>query len=448
MFESYIQKLKNIKIPSLVLIENLFDGDNGKLLTSHQPIIFTPGIISKFLYKDLNKTIVYNDSDRAEFRFLGKNLNFDKTLEFLNEDDIDQFKNFINYCSEYYSNFIENRQTKENISIFLDILNREKADFFPFFWNNILVKYLQCFNFNVDFEVNFVSRFDFSDILDWVVNNYQFFWNLYNEGISIFRKNLGFYPIKELEHGELPFWVYIQNERRTMFYRDGQLTDSSGEKINLNELKTKLRPKAVIWAMYRRYFMDKINDILGVGSSYYTFVADYIANNLLKMDPPPTYVVSVSITLDNQQFRINRLKSLVNAFKSSIFDNPEKLHKILLSLKEFESIIDISDLEKIVNKVNHYIDRGILEQKKKLINQINDPNNRKIKKELTAKIKYLNQMMVDQIIDHLQELEKITDMINFQIERIFEEYKYLNSRDLPFFFLDPQDITKLLYVTK
>lgn len=129
MFESYIQKLKNIKIPSLVLIENLFDGDNGKLLTSHQPIIFTPGVISKFLYKDLNKTIVYNDSDRAEFRFLGKNLNFDKTLEFLNEDDIDQFKNFINYCSEYYSNFIENRQTKENISIFLDILNREKADF-------------------------------------------------------------------------------------------------------------------------------------------------------------------------------------------------------------------------------------------------------------------------------------------------------------------------------
>lgn len=459
----YLEKLKEVKIPpdNSVLLINLAGNPDENSITSHQPIIFTPGVLSKFLFNEnlkdghLSKTIVYNDSDKAEFKIFSSMLSlFPKTLENLNTEDIEQLKGFIRECYEKYSEFLS-QKNKENYLKFLDIINRKKfGDFSNFseFWHSILSEYLESFGYKVNFTVNYVSQIsetpEFKDFFDFICSNYESFFELYNEGVEIFRKNIGFYPIKKLEKGELPFWGINKNERKTM-HLDNISKDFQ------------IRPKAVAWAIYRRYFLyNPKTDILGIGSTYYNFVCDYVATNLLKLPIPKTTVISITIPLnktanmeeDNIKTKIEKLdkiKSILNAFKYSIYQNPERLNKILDNLlkntEEKITLINLQDLKKLTNKIDLIIDKSLVKQKEKLLEQINDKNNRKIKKELTQKINQINQQIIEPIKEYLEELNRNVEIIELHVEKLIENYKEVDTRDYPYFLISPQEILDKIY---
>ncbi|MCX7758831.1 MAG: hypothetical protein N2169_04390 [bacterium] len=442
-----IENLKKVKIPNFneTLILEIIGPENDLHITSHQPLIYTPGVISKFLYKKKEKIIVYNDSDKAEFNFLSNTLNLNKPIEKLEKQDITKLREFINHSYHHFEKIIEKQEIIENINVFLSILNNEPLDKFTIFWHNILTKYLEKYRIKLNFEIKLLSDLskNIKDFFNWVIENYNNFYELYNESIHIFKKNLGFYPTKELEKGETPFWIIKGNLRKTVYYNN-KITDENGDNIDLEDFKN-IRPKAVAWAIYRRYFLfNNVTDVLGIGSSYYNFVSDYIATNLLNKSPLPTTIVSLSIPLKIDNKKINNLKSIINAFKTTIFTNPEKLKKILIPLKEYENLINLQDIHNIVNKIDYYIDKTLIKQKSMILEEINKKENRKIKKELTQKIKQINQQIIKSIENELQELNKLTEIIEFQIEKIFDAYKATNSRDYPYFFLTPQEIIKAL----
>lgn len=435
-----LENIKKVRIPSFneSLILSIVPPENGSYITSHQPTIYTPGIISKFLYKKRDKVIVYNDSDRAEFKFLSKSLNLNKPIERLDHDDINKIKEFVYDCSRSYEELIEDPETKQNIQLFLSILQTQKTDKFPLFWNNLMIKFFEKYGINIRFEVRLLSELskEIKDFFYWVIDNYSDFKELYNEAIRIFRESVGFYPIKELENNELPFWLIQGNERKTM-YLDKELD------LDLSQV----RPKAVAWAIFRRYFLYKDRtDILGVGSSYYNFVADHIAANLLSQSPPPTTVVTLSIPLKIDTQKIIRAKSIINSFKTSIFVNPEKLRKILNSLTEYQKFLTLDDIQTMISKIEYDIDKDLLRKKNQILNEINKKENRGIKKELTRQINQINQMIVEQIKEKLEDLYKLTEILEIQVERLFEEYKSLSSRDYPYFYINPNEIFRILDV--
>ena len=462
-----LEKLKEVKIPKendkiIIPLQDYKENESpNEFLTSHQPIIFTPGILSKFLYKTTTKTIIYNDVDQAEFKFLNQTLNLLKPLEKLTKQDITTFISFINNQSNYYidlinliisnqkesenqkepdlkeSNSKESNSIIENIRLFLSILNSTALDKFSYFCHQVLVKYLENFSIKTNFKIDTLSNIsikneEFKEFLNWTIKNYNSFQKLYNEAIDIFRERIGFYPIKKLGENELPFWIIQDNQKQTLTLQDIN-------KISIDNI----RPKAVSWAILRRCFLfTNYTDILGIGSSYYNFVADYIAINLLNKTIPPTITVSLSINLPINSIQtinstLDTLKSNLNSLKAAIFNNPEKLSQILKKIKPF-NYLQTEELEKLTQKIDTLIDKQLLKQKEILINQINKKENRKIKKQITNEIKQINNELIHPLQPLLKEINQIVEILELQLENIQDKYKSLQSRDYPFFFINPQ----------
>ncbi|MFN4219824.1 MAG: hypothetical protein ACK4GJ_02745 [bacterium] len=467
VIKEILDKLKNVKIPEFesYLKVSIYENEDNQLeITSHQPLIYTPGVLAKFLFSNLNKIIIYNDSDKAEFKFLSKELNFEKPFEKLTKEEIENLIKFINHSWDYYKDFIKInkngiQKTKENVEIFLDTLKNEKIDKFAYFWNQILVKYLEKWGINTNFQIKTLSEIcqdknlelPFKDYFYLIIDNYDDYYYLYNEAVDIFRKSLGFYPVKKLNPGETGFWIIKDKKRNNLLYLNGKIVIENTKETIENISNYEIRPKAVNWSLYRRYFIYKNHkDILGIGSSYYNFVCDYIAINLFNFLPPSTISVSLSLslednqTLENELNEITNLKSLLNSFKSSIFKNPEKLSKILSHLQKYEKYIDTNYLSENVKKIEILLDKNLLKQKLTLIEQINNKEYRHLKKELTQKLIEINNQLLIPIKPFLEDLQKSMELSELQIERLYKEYKSLNSRDYPYFLISPLKILEKL----
>ncbi|MEN3014486.1 MAG: hypothetical protein ABDH21_00255 [bacterium] len=437
-----LENLSTVKIPPVnqKLYKRVFESKkvNVTYLVSHQPIVYTPGVLSKFIYCPKEGKIIYNDADEAVFKIFSLNLNLNKTIEKISKEDILQIKQFLKYAYEYCLKILPPKKI-ENFRLFIEIANKTKEQNFVDYWHQVNSSFLQTFGISIPNEYKKVSEIDVSSLFEWYIENYQEINDQYNEAIRIFKQRMGFYPIKEISSNETPFWTYEGNTRRTVY---------------VNERNVKLiRPKAVAWALIRRYkIYSNVIDILGIGSSYYTFVSDYIAVNQGHV-PPETHIISLTIPLESSQTMssLSNLKSTLNGLKSTLNHNPENIPKI------FEKLTSLSSggwelLDQETQKLSVSIDNlkqklssqdlfSLLDQKNHILHDLNDRSNRKIKKELTKKLSEINHLIVSKLDKEIKDIEERLKNLEDKIAKINDVYQ---TRDYPYFILSPTQILEFI----
>jgi hypothetical protein len=493
----FLNSIKQVYIPAkeelifkeILIYNQLFNDDN--IVVSHQPNLFYPGTFIKFVYlfktNFKNKLIIFNDSDKFFINILNKTWELDIPYETLSLKYIKEFLNYYcNFLKEInfkFGIYFRKADFKDNILYFINLFSSiDLKDIFSFsdFIYFVINKYFEFFNkgFEIKFKtVSEISKTDeFKRFFVNYVLNYRDLNILYNEAVDILYSN-NIKTVRKIELYELPFW-FISNKgfRNTLYIEDNDIFYLEGNQrvyidIKDDKIMDLIRPKAVVWAAFRRIYFSNI-DILGIGSSYYTFVSDYLLFNyylkyikslkLKKTDIITTtlypfdynLIADLGLLLDN-------ILSVINGILSSLEYNIENLSKVFQKLNNlFENVPKflISEFNDLFSKTKFYIDlisskiigkngKELISYKKELIRKISDPDNRKIKRELTKELEKVNKSIKDLLRGDINSLRELVLELNKKVLFIKGNVLDLSTRYWPFFIFGLDDYLNVIKET-
>ncbi len=485
----FLSSIKQVYIPykeELVFKEILFSKDfksNDKIVVSHQPTLFYPGVFIKFVHliksNFNNKLIVFNDSDKFNIQILDKSIESEFAYEKIPFYYLKEFINIIyNFFKDILFNFkvyFNKTEFIDNFSFFIELIhNIDVSNFTKFsdFIYFIFLKYFEYFGKNVDIEFDLVSNIsktnEFRSFFYDYILNYRDLNRFYNDAVNMLYFN-EIKTVRKILDNELPFWfISEQGFRNTLYIDNNRVYFLKNEEkfyidIKDDSILNSIRPKAVLWATFRRLFFSNI-DILGIGSSYYTFISDYLTShyylNNFGFNLKKTDIITATLYPFNYDFIANYVSSLdsvlsiVNGILSAIDYNIENLFKIFEKLsihfKEIEKFLN-NELKGLLDKVYFQIDsiskkipKDLIDYKYDLIKKISDPSNRKIKKELTKELQKVNNLVKANLDNEVNLLKELVLKLN---KELFD-YKVivgnkLSSRFWPFFIFNLEDYLKL-----
>ncbi len=485
----FLNSIKQIYIPTkeeLIFKEILFSknlGFNENVVVSHQPNLFYPGVFIKFVnlikYDFNNKLIIFNDSDKFNTQVLNKSIELEVVYEKISIQYLREFIEFIyNFLKNILFNFkiyFKKVEFIDNFSFFIELFSKiDSSNFSKFsdFIYFIFVKYFEYFGKNIQIKFDLVSNIsktiEFKKFFYDYVLNYKELNNFYNEAIDILYLN-GIRTVRKIGANELPFWI-ISNQgfRNTLFIDENGVYFIENTKklyvdVNDDKLLNLVRPKAVLWATFRRIFLANI-DVLGIGSSYYTFISDYLFSNyyfsnfnftLKKTDIITTTLYPFDYNFINDFIIfLDNILSIVNGILSAIDYNVENLFKIYEKLSFNTNKIEkffSNDLKVLLNKIYYQIDiiskkvsKDLINYKYELISKISNPSNRKIKKELTKELQKVNNLIRTDLNNELSLLKDLVlDFIKNLIIYKSDFNNRLLSRFWPFFIFSLDDYLNL-----
>jgi hypothetical protein len=477
----YIPNDKELVFKEILVFNEL--NDNINIVTSHQPNLLYPGTFIKLIHlfkSNLNKKLfIFNDSDKFNINLLNKTIELDLPYETISTDYL---KNFIyiliNQLKEIninFKNFFSKTDFSNNIFYFIDLLSSidlRKSEIFKFsdFIYFIINKYFEFFNKKInDIDFKLVSDIsktnEFQKIFYDYLKNYKDLNNLYNEAVEILYLN-NIKTVRKIEIDELPFWIInSQGFRKTLhvdnYNRVFYIKDNEKKYLDIKEesVLNLIRSKAVLWAIFRRIYFSNI-DVLGIGSVYYTFISDYlIFNYYLNYIRKPKILKSEIITITLYPFNYNEITnlgylldnflSILNGFISALNYNIENLSKIFEKLKNYLELFpnflsqEFNDIyNKIYNAIqliNNKIDKELINHKQSLIKEISNPNNRKIKKELTKELEKINQLIKEKLNPDISYLKDLILELNNKVLFYKDIINQISTRYWPFFIFNLDD---------
>lgn len=479
---NYLDCIKQVYIPinQELVFKEIFVfkelNNNINIVTSHQPNLFYPGTFIKFIHllksNFNNKIIIFNDSDKFNINLLNKTIELEIVYEKISLDYLKEFIYFlINYLKQInikFKYFLKKNDFSYNIDYFVDLissidLNKMQILKFSDFIYFIISKYFEFFNKKIDVNFKLVSdiskTIEFKNLFYDYVLNYKDLNNFYNEAVNILNIN-DIKTVRKVEINELPFWIITKEGFRNSLYIDNKnevfyIKNNEKNYINIKEesVLNFIRPKAILWAVFRRIYFANI-DVLGIGSSYYTFISDYLIFNyylnyinnlkLIKSD-----IIAFTLypfdynEISNLNSLLDNFLSIINGFISALSYNTENLLKIFEKLKshlknfptfisnDFNDIFDKIYL--ILKSTEKKIDKQLINYKQCLIKEISNPNNRKIKKKLNKELEKINKLIKEKLNEDIIYLKDLISELNNKVLIYKDIINQLSTRYWPFF---------------
>lgn len=418
-----------------------FKNENFKIASGHQPYIFHPGIWAKIIFLnffDYKKIFITNDSDVKEGLFIDIpifDIKWRKIREYIylnsekktfEEYDFYKFKEGIEFFLKRFKElekFIK-EDIKEKILIFTKSLNEYEN-----FVSSIIFT-RRNFEKNIKYEERIVSEISKED------NFLKFFLYFFYEGEKIFdiyNKSLEEYRIlknikkegepfpflfKYDDFYEIPFWI-IKNGRKKIFKNKDSLY-AENEKItdlsfdfekDIEKIKNlKIRPRALTLSIYQRIFLSDLF-IHGIGGTRYDEFTEKFFENAFNLKMPEFIFITGTFYLfqgepSDLSFKISELIEK----KNFLTYHPEKFLK----------------------------NDPLVNEKLKLVEEIK--NCKRNKREISKKIKNINERLREKIDGILKEIEKEIEILMEKKEE--EKVKYY--REYPYFYFDYERIKKAI----
>ena len=491
----FINSIKQVYIPTKeevifkeIFVYNqlnqLFDSYN--IVASHQPNLFYPGTFIKLVYlfktNFQNKLIIFNDSDKFFINILNKVVELDIPYETVS---LKYIKEFINYYCNFlkeidfkFGIYFKSKDFRNNVSYFINLFSFiDLKDIFSFsdFINFVINKYFELFNkkFGIKFRtVSEISKTDeFKGFFTNYVLNYRDLNTLYNEAVDILYSN-NIKTVRKIELYELPFWIITNEGFRNTLYIDNNnkiFYIKNNEKVYIDikddGILDFIRPKAVLWAIFRRIYLSNI-DVLGVGSSYYTFVSDYLIfnyylNYINNLKLIKTDIITITLypfdyaLINNFNLSFNNILSTINGILSALNHNVENLPKLLEKFNNYFSslpLFSINENKNLLSKIcfnaeliSNKINKDLISYKQELIKKITDPNNKGIKKELTKELEKVNKSIKEPLIQDILYLKELVLELNNKLLFHKNTVKQLQTRYWPFFIFNLNDYLQIIY---
>jgi len=297
-----------LMIPEYNMIKNWL-ANYDRIITSHQPYFFNPGVSLKFSFLDLieakNKKIIFLDTDTIKLvvkipidqtnTIAFTLVNSQEIMDNFKTPDISYIKKFLVEIEEILENhtsiynfYINNFKRFKNIFI-------ENSKKYSFLKDVLVESFLEYYRINlpVEFFSNIIKNPGYENFTEYVIKNHNSFRKIFNESLDIYKKEYRFrfknFPYPKLDENELPFWILKGNNRQRCFIKD----------IDKDVI---LLPRSVLITTYMRLYITDIF-IHGTGGANYEPLHDWIITKFFKFSPKPYCIISGTFYISNIPFR-------------------------------------------------------------------------------------------------------------------------------------------------
>ncbi len=412
--------LRNLLINEIQKEINVSLKDKKIFSTGHQPDVHHPGILTKDIVLsyllDENSIGIHFvvDTDHFEFEY------FYPTCRG-RDAEVHQFS--AHSHSTFESEKVEDSKREELISI----LNKQKEELKFFVNPNALPFSMECLDIYIEkIKSNFLlhkindqihSKFlqsqgiqilkfpvsklvktkTFLTFVDLIRKRQKEFQKIHNQALETYRKEHKIknhaQPLPNLQENEMPFWAYKNHERVS---------------FGVNENPNCILPRAITLTLFLRIFFCDFF-IHGTGGARYEKICDTISKEFFQIESCPYEVATATMHFS----------------PNANFDLPK------YEQKELEK-----KLREIEYSPEHFLnsEHPQVIQKRKLLEEFKNPNSNK--KELHQKIKELNQIMKQELINLEQELQSELNLLDKKnkTKQVFE------TRNFPFFYYNLEEL--------